>query len=108
MGHRTRADRLEFSNLREALRDLITADWPHLDPGNEPKKSFAILKDELHRLGDGREYRNNQTEWFCNGKRHAFSAGNGKLLAYLERHGRILDTKYEGNDVHISALIEPR
>ncbi|MEZ5993721.1 MAG: GTPase HflX [Planctomycetota bacterium] len=37
-----------------------------------------------------------------------FSAGNGKLLAYLQQHGKILDINYEDSDVHVKALIEPR
>jgi GTP-binding protein HflX len=37
-----------------------------------------------------------------------FSAGNGKLLAYLKQHGKILDMDYEDNQVHVKALIEPR
>jgi hypothetical protein len=34
-----------------ALRDLVSADWPYLDADTGPKKSLAILKEELHRLG---------------------------------------------------------
>ncbi|MCB9894353.1 MAG: GTPase HflX [Planctomycetes bacterium] len=37
-----------------------------------------------------------------------FSAGNGKLLAYLQQHGKILDIEYEDSQVHVKALIEPR
>ena len=37
-----------------------------------------------------------------------FSAGNGKLLAYLQQHGKILDIEYADSEVHVKALIEPR
>lgn len=37
-----------------------------------------------------------------------FSAGNGKLLAYLQQHGKILNIEYEDSQVHVKALIEPR
>ncbi|MCA8912990.1 MAG: GTPase HflX, partial [Planctomycetes bacterium] len=37
-----------------------------------------------------------------------FSAGNGKLLAYLQQHGKILDIEYQDSEVHVKALIEPR
>jgi GTP-binding protein HflX len=37
-----------------------------------------------------------------------FSAGNGKLLAYLQQHGKIIDIQYEDSQVHVKALIEPR
>lgn len=38
----------------------------------------------------------------------SFSAANGKLLAYLKQHGKILDVAYEENTVHVKALLEPR
>ena len=34
-----------------ALRELITSEWTHLDPDYDPKKSHAILREELHRMG---------------------------------------------------------
>ncbi|MCC6575431.1 MAG: GTPase HflX [Planctomycetes bacterium] len=37
-----------------------------------------------------------------------FSAANGKLLAYLKQHGKILTMDYEDNDVRVKALLEPR
>jgi GTP-binding protein HflX len=37
-----------------------------------------------------------------------FSAGNGRLLAYLQSHGKILDIEYDESQVHVKALIEPR
>ena len=47
------------------------------------------------------EERETKVEW-------TFSAGNGKLLAYLKQHGKILDIAYEDSNVHVKALIEPR
>ncbi|HRJ79194.1 MAG TPA: GTPase HflX, partial [Planctomycetota bacterium] len=37
-----------------------------------------------------------------------FSAANGKLLAYLKQHGKILGLEYIENDVRVRALLEPR
>jgi len=37
-----------------------------------------------------------------------FSAGNGRLLAYLQQHGKIISMEYEDSQVHVKALIEPR
>lgn len=37
-----------------------------------------------------------------------FSAANGKLLAYLKQHGKILEMDYQDSEVRVKALLEPR
>ncbi len=81
-----------------ALTHLHSLFEDHIDVSAKTGMGMEQLNQLVQDIVEERETR---VDW-------TFSAGNGKLLAYLECHGRILDTKYEGNDVHISALIEPR
>lgn len=59
------------------------------------------LAELTQRVQEIVEERETKVEW-------TFSAGNGKLLAYLKQHGKILDIAYEESQVHVKALIEPR
>jgi GTP-binding protein HflX len=64
-------------------------------------KSGVGLEELTRRVQEVVEERETAVDW-------TFSAGNGRLLAYLQQHGKILDIAYEENDVHVKALIEPR
>ena len=59
------------------------------------------LKELANKVQEVVEERETALDW-------TFSAGNGKLLAYLQQHGKILDIEYEESQVHVKALIEPR
>ncbi|MCG3184847.1 MAG: GTPase HflX [Planctomycetes bacterium] len=59
------------------------------------------LKALAQRVQETVEERETALDW-------TFSAGNGKLLAYLQQHGKILNIEYEDSQVHVKALIEPR
>jgi GTPase len=64
-------------------------------------RSGVGLKDLVRKVQEVVEERETRLDW-------TFSAGNGKLLAYLKQHGKILELEYDDNDVHVKALIEPR
>ena len=64
-------------------------------------KTGAGLKELAQRVQEVVEERETALDW-------TFSAGNGRLLAYLQQHGKILDIEYEDSQVHVKALIEPR
>jgi GTPase len=64
-------------------------------------KSGVGLEALTQRVQEAVEERETAVDW-------TFSAGNGKLLAYLQQHGKILNVEYEDNKVHVKALIEPR
>jgi GTPase len=58
--------------------------------------------DELaRRVQEVVEERETALDW-------TFNAGNGRLLAWLRQHGKILHMEFEDNQVHVRALIEPR
>lgn len=60
------------------------------------------LRELEQRVQEVVEERETKLDW-------TFSAGNGKLLAYLKQHGKILSMDYDESDnVHVKALIEPR
>jgi 50S ribosomal subunit-associated GTPase HflX len=54
-----------------------------------------------HKVQEVVESRETAVDW-------TFSAGNGRLLAYLQQHGKIISMEYEDSQVHVRALIEPR
>lgn len=64
-------------------------------------KSGAGITELSNKVQEVVEERETALDW-------TFSAGNGKLLAYLQQHGKILNLEYEDSDVHVKALIEPR
>ncbi len=64
-------------------------------------RSGVGLEELTRRVQAVVEERETAVDW-------TFSAGNGRLLAYLQQHGKILDIAYEEDDVHVKALIEPR
>ncbi len=64
-------------------------------------KSGVGLTELERRVQAVVEERETKLDW-------TFSAGNGRLLAYLQQHGKILNLEYEDSDVHVRALIEPR
>ncbi|MHC4841068.1 MAG: GTPase HflX [Planctomycetota bacterium] len=80
------------------LTHLHTMFPDHVDVSAKTGMGIDALNQLVQEIVEERETR---VDW-------TFSAGNGKLLSYIKQHGRILDVEYEGNDVHISALIEPR
>lgn len=60
------------------------------------------LRELEQRVQEVVEERETRVDW-------TFSAGNGKLLAYLKQHGKILSMDFDESDnVHVKALIEPR
>jgi GTP-binding protein HflX len=59
------------------------------------------LKDLARKVQEVVEERETALDW-------TFSAGNGRLLAYLQQHGKIISMEYEDSNVHVKALIEPR
>ncbi|MBX3458401.1 MAG: GTPase HflX [Planctomycetes bacterium] len=64
-------------------------------------KSGVGLTDLERKVQEVVEERETRVDW-------TFSAGNGKLLAYLKQHGKILNIEYAESEVHVEALIEPR
>lgn len=64
-------------------------------------KSGVGLDALTQRVQEAVEERETAVDW-------TFNAGNGKLLAYLQQHGKILNVEYDDNEVHVKALIEPR
>ena len=62
----------------------------------------AGLRELQLRVQEVVEERETSVDW-------TFNAGNGKLLAYLKQHGKILAMDFdEADNVHVKALIEPR
>jgi len=60
------------------------------------------IRELEQRVQEVVEERETKVDW-------TFSAGNGKLLAYLKQHGKILAMDFdEADNVHVKALIEPR
>lgn len=71
----------------------------HVDISAVTGKGLEELQRCVQQVVEERETR---VEW-------TFSAGNGRLLAYLKQHGKILDMAFDDDDkVHVKALIEPR
>lgn len=70
----------------------------HMDVSAKSGVGLKALADKVQEVVEERE---TPLDW-------TFSAGNGKLLAYLQQHGKILDIAYEDSQVHVKALIEPR
>lgn len=99
-GHRTIMVLNKCDLIKDAptLTHLHSLYADHIDVSAKTGMGMELLNQIVQKIVEERETR---IDW-------TFSAGNGKLLAYLERHGRILSTEYEGSDVKISALIEPR
>ncbi|MBX3472988.1 MAG: GTPase HflX [Planctomycetes bacterium] len=60
------------------------------------------LRQLEQRVQEVVEERETRLDW-------TFSAGNGRLIAYLKQHGKILSMDFdEADNVHVQALIEPR
>ncbi|MBZ0135934.1 MAG: GTPase HflX [Planctomycetes bacterium] len=70
----------------------------HMDVSARTGVGLRELADKVQEVVEERE---TALDW-------TFSAGNGKLLAYLQQHGKILNLEYEDSQVHVKALIEPR
>lgn len=70
----------------------------YVDISAKTGEGLEALKMKVQQVVEERE---TAVDW-------TFSAGNGKLLAYLKQHGKILDMEYEDSQVHVKALIEPR
>ena len=73
----------------------------HPEYADVSAKTGEGLKELAQRVQEAVEERETAVDW-------TFSAGNGRLLAYLQAHGKILDIAYEDSNVHVKALIEPR
>jgi 50S ribosomal subunit-associated GTPase HflX len=70
----------------------------HVDISALDGTGVDVLEKRVQEIVEERE---TKLDW-------SFSAANGKLLAYLKQHGKILDVNYEENTVHVKALLEPR
>ncbi len=70
----------------------------HVDISALTGEGLDALRQRVQEIVEERE---TSLDW-------TFSAANGKLLAYLKQHGKILDVQYEENEVHVRALLEPR
>jgi GTP-binding protein HflX len=92
-------------NKTDLVRDLPTLTHLHnLHPEHVDVSAItgAGLKDLANRVQAVVEARETRLDW-------TFSAGNGKLLAYLQQHGKILNMDFDTHDnVRVEALIEPR
>jgi GTP-binding protein HflX len=84
-------DRPLLSQLHERYPD-------HVDISALKGSGIEALEQRVQEIVEERE---TSLDW-------TFSAANGKLLAYLKQHGKILDVNYDENTVHVKALLEPR
>lgn len=81
-----------------ALTHLHNLYPDHVDASARTGEGIENLRRRVQEVVEERE---TSIDW-------TFSAGNGRLLAYLKQHGKILEMEFEGESVRVKALIEPR
>ena len=88
-------DRVRDRPLLHRLHEIYPS---HVDISAISRAGLSELAQRVQQVVEERE---TALDW-------TFSAGNGKLLAYLKQHGKIIEIAYDENEVKVKALMEPR